>query len=256
MAEEINSTLLILLVIGIALLLFFLYISSLERVYERIGFTRSEASVILTLTLFLGWITIPIFPYHDWWVGMSLGGALIPIIICLWLLKSRRVGIGEAGIGIVIVAMITYFITRADPGVGIVADVGFAFAPAIAAAFFSVSTFWVDISRAAPLAYLSGVLGTLIGADVFHLGDILSTQPPAGETVILSIGGANIFDLVYLSGIVAVLLDILMFWVQKQRSKTAFGRTVHEFETEAEKLPYAKEMAVAPKLEPGKGGRL
>ncbi|OGS56353.1 MAG: hypothetical protein A3K60_08415 [Euryarchaeota archaeon RBG_19FT_COMBO_56_21] len=256
MAEEISTSLLVLVVVGIGLLLFFLYISSLERVYERIGFTRAEAGTILTLTLFFGWLTIPIFPYNDWWVGISIGGALIPVIICVLLLRSRRVGMAEAGIGIVIVATITFFITRAEPGVGIVADLEFAFAPALAAAFFSISTFWVDVRRAAPLAYLSGVLGTLIGADVFHLTDILATQPPADEMVILSVGGANIFDMVYLTGIVAVMLDILIFWMQKQQSKTGFGRVVHEFEMQAEGLPYAKDMTPAPKLQPGRKGRI
>jgi len=256
MAEEFSAALVVLVVIGIGLLLFFLYISSLERVYEKIGFTRSEAGAILTLTLFFGWITIPLFPYDGWWVGVSIGGALIPLIICILLLRSRRVGVAEAGIGIIIVATITYFITRAEPGVGIVADLELAFAPALAAAFFSLSTFWVDVSKAAPLAYLSGVLGTLIGADVFHLTEILVTEPPSGETVILSVGGANIFDMVYLTGIVAVMLDILIFWFQKQQAKTSYGKVAREFQMQAQGLPYAKDIPSVPKLEPGRKGRI
>jgi uncharacterized membrane protein len=254
MADEIDIT--IMIAVGIALLLFYLYISSLERVYERIGFTRGEAGTILAITLFLGWLTIPVFPYDDWWVGISVGGALVPILLCAILLRSRRVGIAEAGLGIVIVATITFFITRAEPGVGIVADLEVAFAPALAAAFFSISTFWMDVNRAAPLAYLSGVLGTLIGADVFHLFDILSTQPPEGETVILSIGGANIFDMVYLSGVVAVMLDIMIFWMHRQQAKTGYSRVVHEIEMQAEGLPYAKDTAPAAKLQPDRKGRI
>ena len=256
MAEEISTSLLILVVAGIGILLLFLYVSSLERVYERIGFTQTEASTILMLTLFFGWLTIPVLPYGDWWIGISLGGALIPIIVCAILLRSRRAGIAEASIGIVIVATVTYFITRAEPGVGIVADLEFAFAPALAAALFSVSTFWVDIRRAAPLAYLSGVLGTIVGADVLHLQDILATSPPADATGILSIGGANIFDMVYLTGIAAVLLDVLLFWMQKQRSRSGVGLVIHELEMEAEGLPYAKDMTVSPKLKPGRKGRI
>ena len=254
MAEEISLP--ILIVVGLALLLVYLYIASLERVYEKIGFTRREAGAILTLTLIFGWLTVPVFPYGDWWVGISIGGALIPVIVCGYLLRSRRVGLAEGVIGVVIVATITYFITRAEPGVGIVADLELAFAPAVAAAFYSVSVFWVDITKAAPIAYVSGVLGTLIGADVFHIQDILSTTPPLGERVVLSVGGANIFDMVYLSGVVAVMLDIIIYWVQRQRVKRGVFRVAHELETQTAGLRYAKDLAPAPTLRPGRRGRL
>ncbi len=256
MAEVFSPAVIALIIIGLGLLLFFLYVSSLGRVYEKIGFTRSEAGTILALTLFLGWITIPLFPYDGWWVGISIGGALIPVIICYLFLRSRRVGLSEGAIGIIIVATVTYFITRAEPGVGIVADLELAFAPALAAAFFSLSTFWIDIDKAAPLAYVSGVLGTLIGADVFHLWEILATQPLPGEPNVLSVGGANIFDMVYITGIVAVMLDILVFWVQRQQSKSGFGKVRHDLQMQSEGLPYAKDMAPEPKLAPGRKGRI
>lgn len=51
------------------------------------------------------------------------------------------------------------------------------------------------------IAYVSGVLGTLIGADVSNLGAI----PKLGAPV-ASIGGGGTFDGVFLSGIIAVLL--------------------------------------------------
>lgn len=254
MADEISLAVLIL--IGLVLSFIYIYVASLQRVYEKIGFTKTEAGVVLTLTLVLGWVTIPIFPYGDWWVGISIGGALIPIIVCAYMLRARRVGVAEGVIGIVIVAMITYFITRAEPGVGIVADLELAFAPAVAAAFYSVSVFWIDITKAAPIAYFSGVLGTLVGADVFHLQDILATTPPEGTQVMLSVGGANIFDMVYLSGVVAVILDIIIFWVQRQRVKRGVGRVAHELQTQAVGLPYAKDIAPAPTLRPGRKGRL
>src|SRR4030042_963945 len=216
MAQELTSAFLLLLVIGLVLLLFYLYVTTIERVLERIGFTKGEASAILTLTLLLGWITIPLFPYADWWIGISLGGGMIPLIVCYVLLRSKRVGIAEGVIGIVIVAYVTYFITRAEAGVGIVADLEFAFAPAAAAGLYSLSVFWIDIRKAGSLAYFCGVIGTLVGADVFHLGEILATSPPPGEFTVLSIGGANIFDMVYLTGIAAVIVDLFVLWVKRQ----------------------------------------
>jgi uncharacterized membrane protein len=55
--------------------------------------------------------------------------------------------------------------------------------------------------RAAPLAYIAGSLGTLIGADLLNLGRIGELGAP-----IASIGGAGTFDGIFLTGIAAVLL--------------------------------------------------
>lgn len=256
MAQEIDPVLLALVISGLALLLFFLYVSSIEKVFERIGFSRQEATSILTVTLLLGWISIPIFPYNGWWVGISIGGGIAPLIVCYALLRSKRVHMAEASIGIVIVAVVTYFITRAEEGVGIVADLPFAFAPALAGGLYALSTFWLDIRKAAPLAYFSGVVGTLIGADVFHMTEILSFKAPAEGFPMLSIGGANIFDMVYLSGIVAVGVDIVVFWVLQQEKKRGFGRVLTEWERGAEGLPYARDLQAEPTLRPGKKGRI
>lgn len=256
MAQELTSAFYILLFTGLVLLLFYLYVLSIERVLERIGLTKGEAGTVLTLTLLLGWITIPLFPYAHWWIGISIGGGIIPLIISYAILRSKRIDLAEAIIGVIIVAFVTYFITRAEAGVGIVADLQFAFAPALAAGLYSLSTFWIDIRKAAPLAYFSGVVGTLIGADIFHLGDILATSPPQGEFVVLSIGGANIFDMVYITGIAAVLVDVFVLWVRRQERKHGFERVVSEWERGAEGLPYAKDIKPEPKLEPGRRGRL
>lgn len=257
MALDSDTAFVVLLLLGLFLLLVYAYVASIERVLEKIGFTKGEAGAILTLTLFFGWITIPMFPYNGWWVGISLGGGIIPIVVCSILLKSRRVGLSEGLIGMVIVAVITYFITRAEEGVGIVADFPLAFAPAVAAGLYSVSTFWIDVRRAASLAYFSGVTGTLVGADVFHLQEILSFSPPVSDGfALLSIGGANIFDMVYLTGIVAVLVGILVFWAERQKKKLGFERVVAAWERDLESIPSAKAAEPEKTLRPDRRSRL
>jgi uncharacterized membrane protein len=57
--------------------------------------------------------------------------------------------------------------------------------------------------QAAPVAYVAGVAGPLIGADLLHLGD--SKLRSAG---IVSIGGAGTFDGIVLSGVVAAYLSV------------------------------------------------
>jgi uncharacterized membrane protein len=51
------------------------------------------------------------------------------------------------------------------------------------------------------IAYVSGVVGTLIGADLSNLGRVADLGAP-----VASIGGAGNFDGVFLTGILAVLL--------------------------------------------------
>jgi uncharacterized membrane protein len=55
--------------------------------------------------------------------------------------------------------------------------------------------------NAAPLAYICGSVGTLIGADLLNLHRL-----PALGAPVASIGGAGTFDGIFLSGILAVLL--------------------------------------------------
>jgi uncharacterized membrane protein len=55
--------------------------------------------------------------------------------------------------------------------------------------------------NAAALAYVSGSLGTLIGADLLNLDAVPGLGAP-----VASIGGAGTFDGIFLTGIMAVLL--------------------------------------------------
>ena len=248
-----------LIVLALVIVFIYLYITSIERVLEQIGFSRGVAGTIIFVTLFLGWLPIPLVPYHGWIVGISVGGGLIPIIVCLYLLRSHKVVVADVVMGTVIVALVTYFVTRAVQDVGIVADIPWAFLPAAAAGFFSISTFWSDVKKAAPLAYFSGVIGTLIGADIFHLGEILAFPAPP-TTELLVIGGAGIFDMVYLTGIVAVFVDVFVFWIQREERKHGLGRVISEFEKETAGPVYTgdfrtpQEPTMVPTLQPGRRG--
>lgn len=61
------------------------------------------------------------------------------------------------------------------------------------------------MGNVAVVAYVSGILGTLIGADILTLKKITGI----GASV-ASIGGAGTFDGIFLNGILAVLLAALL----------------------------------------------
>ena len=73
--------------------------------------------------------------------------------------------------------------------------------PAVAAAIVAML---LSREHAAPLAYIGGSLGTLIGADLFNLGKIGGLGAP-----VASIGSAGTFDSIFLIGIVSVLVASL-----------------------------------------------
>jgi uncharacterized membrane protein len=73
--------------------------------------------------------------------------------------------------------------------------------PALSAAIISLI---LSRDYAAPLAYVSGSLGCLIGADLLNLDRIQGLGAP-----VASIGGAGTFDGIFVIGILAVLIASL-----------------------------------------------
>jgi uncharacterized membrane protein len=127
-------------------------------------------------------------------IAVNVGGAVIPVLVSLYLLaKSGLWARGLVATGFV--AAVCYALARPVPGVGIAEPV---FVPALAAALIALVLAW---RNAASIAYVSGSLGTLIGADLLNLGKIPGLGAP-----IASIGGAGTFDGIFLIGIFAVLI--------------------------------------------------
>jgi len=87
---------------------------------------------------------------------------------------------------------VCYFIARPVPGVGILMP---GLVPAAVAAILALLFAPGD---AAPVAYVAGVAGPLIGADLLNLRRFERLH-----TGIISIGGAGTFDGIVISGLVA-----------------------------------------------------
>lgn len=128
-------------------------------------------------------------------VAVNVGGAVIPVLVSAYLLYRYPSVIPIAIAGVVMESFIVYQVARPVPGVGIVTPM---IVPPTFAALVGILLGGVE----APIvAYCSGTIGTLIGADLMNLGKV--SRIGAG---VVSIGGAGTFDGVFLSGIVAVLL--------------------------------------------------
>jgi len=212
------SLILFLLLLGF--LLAFIQVGLLTIAFDKLGLSPSAAFLLLIGSLIGSTINLPLFqiradapirdPLWQWRqllgrppahrpgytvVAINVGGCIIPILFSLYLLTRSEVGLLTALFGITAVTVLAHLFSRPIPGVGIgmplfVAPVGAALAALL-----------LDPQQSAPLAYISGTLGVLTGADLLRLKEIRRLGTP-----IASIGGAGTFDGIFITGIVAVLL--------------------------------------------------
>jgi uncharacterized membrane protein len=102
----------------------------------------------------------------------------------------------RTGIAALVTTVVCYLLARPVPGIGI-AIPGFV-PPLVSAA----SALLLAPDQAAPVAFVAGVVGSLVGADLLHLKDVYRIA----TTGMASIGGAGTFDGIVLSGIMAAYL--------------------------------------------------
>jgi len=129
-------------------------------------------------------------------IAVNVGGAMVPVAISLYILALRPQATPVALVVVAIVAIVARLFARPVPGVGIAIPM---FIPPIAAAL--AAAFLAPAGLRPLVAYVGGVGGTLIGADLSNLRRIRELGAP-----VASIGGAGTFDGIFLTGIVAVLL--------------------------------------------------
>ncbi len=128
-------------------------------------------------------------------IAVNVGGCLIPLLFSIYLLFHDQLHLLEIILGVGVVTIVSYIVSRPIPGMGIGMPI---FVAPLTAALIAIT---INMEQSAPLAYISGTMGVLIGADLLRLGDI----PKMGAPV-ASIGGAGTFDGIFITGIVAVLL--------------------------------------------------
>ena len=130
-------------------------------------------------------------------IAINLGGAVIPILLSFYFIfLSWRAGFDLKSVLIATILMIILakFLARVIPGRGISLP---AFIPPIFSAIFALI---IAPNFAAPVAFIAGTLGVLIGADLLNLKKV---QKYGG---FVSIGGAGVFDGIFLVGIISALL--------------------------------------------------
>jgi uncharacterized membrane protein len=215
----------VLVVLGLALAIMtgLLQLGTLEYVYERVGIGHESLLVILALSIAGSAVNLPVarlrssvllgpqvirvygVPYlvpatrerRVTVVAVNVGGALVPAGLAAFLIAREHLGL-RAVAAVAVVALVSLVLARPVRGVGIVLP---GLVPPVVAALAALA---ISEQLAPALAYVGGVLGTLIGADLLNLPRIRKLGAP-----VASIGGAGTFDGIFLSGLLAVLIAAL-----------------------------------------------
>ena len=210
---------LLLFVFIVVFLLLFLQVGLISIAFDKLGLSQSSAFLLLMASLGGSAINLPLFTIHsdvpptpppmmnNFWrvpmppftgrtmIAINAGGGLVPLAFSFYLLAHHPLPLFQALTGVLAVAAISYLMSRPIAGLGIGMPI---FVAPISAALVAVV---LNPEQSAPLAYISGTVGVLLGADVLRLKDIRHMGTP-----IASIGGAGTFDGIFITGIVAVLL--------------------------------------------------
>jgi uncharacterized membrane protein len=200
---SVTEQIILLLVVFIPTLVIFYLLLLSEEVFETIGFRFRQALLMTVGALIGGLFNIPLIPYGEAIIAINVGGAIIPLFVTFELIAKRWVSPLKAFAAIGIVALIAYVFSTPVPGVGITLPIYIA--PLAGAV---VGLILARGCHTAPgLAYVGGTMGTLLGADLLNLANpIVLAALSEGSVSVLSIGGAGIFDGIFVTGVLAVLL--------------------------------------------------
>lgn len=212
------------LVIGFFIALFFMALIQIhifEIAFAKLGLTPEVSLLLLISTLIGSGINLPLFTQHAKQLGhmvissdkkpvweiyqpakegkvviaVNVGGCIIPVALCLYFISLQAIAPEKIVLALSAITALSYNLSRIIPGMGV--GMPIFVAPLVAAMLALI----LDPAHAAHLAYISGVLGVLIGADILRLKKIIDLGAPVAV-----IGGAGTFDGIFLTGIIAALL--------------------------------------------------
>ncbi|MEM3833697.1 MAG: DUF1614 domain-containing protein [Thermoprotei archaeon] len=226
-----------LLTILMSFIVIYLLLWSSGKVFMSLGLNPRLVSLIIFASLFGSFINIPIYKYtldeeiiltinyvnfygiiypipsfekvkNKSVLAVNLGGAVIPVLTSLYL--SYKLFTLEFDalvpllISIIVASFVIHIYAKPIPHLGIAV-------PTFIPPFISMTLalFWgylgFNKSIMLTIAYVSGTLGALIGADLANLNKIRTFKSP-----MVSVGGAGTFDGIFLSGLLAVLFTDLL----------------------------------------------
>jgi uncharacterized membrane protein len=219
----------IIAVVIIILLIPLLLLGLVGAAFTRLGFSWISALAVVLLILLGSTVNIPLYtikrdmvravpenatlsdPYTPWSAGqvwdtvisINLGGAIIPVLIAVYLLFTALPLTGQSLIlpvcaGILAVALVTYSSTRVIPGIGLQVPT---LIPALTALLVALLLSGGTGITAAVSAVVCGTFGVLLGGNLVQIAKIKDLDIPAW-----SIGGSGTFGSMLICCILPALI--------------------------------------------------
>lgn len=207
--------LILLIVITLPVFFILIFLNIVTVSFSKLGLSPEGGFILLFAILIGSAINVPISrrriayksprPYYTHFffytpppvthqvITVNVGGAVIPVCFALYLLPLAP--LVSTLIATIVMVVVTRWLAKPVEGMGI--TMPFWISPLLSAGLALL----LSRQNPAPVAYISGVLGTIIGADLLNWPSFkrLGAQ-------VLSIGGAGVFDGIFLTGIVAALI--------------------------------------------------
>lgn len=212
---------LLLIIIMMSILLGIIQLGMITVAFGKLGMAPESGLLLVMSSLIGGLFNLPLFkltteqpmeqrlssPWHGLLrlpsipftgtttVAVNIGGCLIPVMFSLYLVSLGNLAPWQIVSATACVSTVSFISSRPIPNLGIAMPILMGPLAAASAALL------IAPEHSAVLAYISGTLGVLIGADLLRLKDIRQLGAP-----IASIGGAGTFDGIFITGIVAAFL--------------------------------------------------
>lgn len=216
----------LLLALPLLFMLFVLFfVGAINEVFQVLGFSPWAAIVLLFGVLLGSFVNIPVwtvegqqervsydtsrFPFRpvkhvgegSTTINLNLGGAVIPLAISAFLLVRLPASLYPHVLAAtIVVAAVCYRLARPVRGRGIAMP---ALIPPLLASLLAILV--APPGQAAVVAFVAGVVGVLVGADLLNLPKLADIGARAA-----SIGGAGTFDGIFLTGFLSVVLVAIL----------------------------------------------
>lgn len=177
----------------------------LSRALTHVGFGLVETSALVVAAPLLSTAELPwaILARGDSIVFANVAGFVVPLLIGAKALASRAIRFAPTLAAIAAVSLTAYWASIAVPDEGILL---FYRVPALVAGGVAVAFCWKRWREAGIMAFVAGSCGVVLGADLARLPELLAAE--GARRIVL--GGAGVFDGIFLVGVLGALLVVVV----------------------------------------------
>ncbi len=146
---------------------------------------------------------LPTWVGHRTVVAINMGGCIIALTLGIYF--ALKLPLMSLLLTTIIVILGVYYLAKPVRSVGVIVPALATPLLAVGASFFALYIDHSGFSALARMAFAAGVFGTIIGADILHLGGIRKTG-----SELISFGGAGTFDGIILTAILGTIFAVIL----------------------------------------------